>query len=55
MRAGDCGDGPLERLVFERVDLPTGGTDEVMMVLATRLGRFEASEPLAKVDAVDES
>ena len=54
VRAGDRGDRPLERGIVERVHLAAASADEVMVVLAARLRRLEAREPLAEVDPVDE-
>lgn len=55
VRTGDCRDRVLERRVVERVHLAAAPADEMVVVLASRLGRLEAGEPLAEVDAVDEA
>ena len=54
MRTGDGRDRLLERGVVERVDLPAGAADQMVVVLASRLRRLEAGETFAKVDPVDQ-
>ena len=55
VRAGDPAQGSLESRIVERVDLPAGGTDEVVMVLATGVRGLEARDAEAEVDAMHEA
>ena len=47
MRTADGRDRLLERGVVERVDLPAGTADQMVVVLASRLRRLEAGESFA--------
>ena len=52
---GDSLDRRLERGVFERLDLPAVVTDEMVMMVAARVGRLEARDSVSEVDSLDES
>lgn len=54
VRARDSTDGTLEIGVVERLDLPAAPADEMMVMLAARMGGLEAGETFAQVDAAHE-
>ena len=50
--AGDPVQGKLERRVVERVDLAAVAADEMVVMLAARLGRLKARHAMPEVDSV---
>ena len=52
---GDSLDRRLERGVFERLDLPAVVTDEMVMMVAARVGRLEARDSVSELDSRDET
>ena len=51
----DLAERALELVVLERLDPPAVAADEVVMVLAARMGRLEASDAGAEVDALEQA
>jgi len=53
--AGDGHDRRLERLVGERLDFPAVVADEVVVMVAPRVGALEAVDAVTEVDPLDET
>ena len=54
MAIGDTRDGRFQAGVRERLDLAAVVTDEMVMVVASGMGRLEARNAVAEVDSLDE-
>jgi hypothetical protein len=53
--AGDPCEGGFEARVLERLDLPTVVADEVVVMLAARERGLVTGDPVAEIDALDET
>ena len=52
---GDALDRCLERRILERLDLAAVVAHQMVVMVAARLSRLEARDPVSEVDALDET